>query len=152
MFALQCPTETHKQSPISTINAGHAMCVPSVQDTELKGHGVLLLSPVKCHHATPTLSSPYVSHVTSLWTLNYSLTEEVHENIKRPTNRSDHFLGNVLEIQYQKGKMCGNWALLSSCFVYWRWRLEITQEVLFSAFFFFCLSAADNTHFCDEGE
>lgn len=85
VFALSCPTQTH--SPICTISAGPAACVPSVRDTELKGHSVLLLSPVKCHQATPALSSLSVSHVKSLWTIRYSLATEVHENIKHPTDR-----------------------------------------------------------------
>ena len=71
-------THTHTQSPISTICAGPAACVLSAQDTELKGHSVLLLSPVKCHQATPALSSLVVSHAKSLWTISYSLAAEVH--------------------------------------------------------------------------
>lgn len=129
----------------------------SVQDTELKGHSVLLLSPVKCHQATLVSSSPSVSHVISLWTINYSLAAEVHQNIKQPTDKGEHFWDNASvyilsdTTKREKGKMCCNGDLLLSCRVYWIWRLDITQGALLfeSSYFIF---EANSTHFLGEGE
>lgn len=69
---LQCPTiNTHTESCLYN-QQWPAAWVPSVQDTELIGHSVLLLSPVKCHQATPALSGRSVSHVR--FTLNNKAT------------------------------------------------------------------------------
>lgn len=87
-------THTHRVLSLLSVLA-HAACVPSVQDTELKGHSLLLLSPAKCHQATPAPSSLSVSHVKSLWTISYSLAAEVREIIKHPTGRGEHALDNA---------------------------------------------------------
>lgn len=124
----------------------------SVQDTELKGHSVLLLSPVKCHQATLVSSSSSVSHVTSFRTISHSLAAEVHQNIKQPTDRGEHLWDNApvyilsRTTQWEWGKMRCNWDLLLSCRVYWIWRLDVTQEALLfeSSYFIF---EPNSTHF-----
>lgn len=49
---------THTDLPISLISTVPAARVPSVQDTDLKGHSVSPLSPEKCQLANPARLSP----------------------------------------------------------------------------------------------
>lgn len=151
-----CGPHKHTHSRAHTTNTQsylHYQYRPcSVQDTELKGHSVLLLSPVKCHQATLVSSRPSASHVTSFWTISYSLAAEVHQNIKQPTDRGEQFWDNAAAsilsyaTQWEQGRIWCNWDLLLSRCVYWIWRLDITQEALLfeSSCFIF---GANGSHF-----
>lgn len=133
-----CVAHKHTHSQAHTTNTQpylHYQYRPcSVQDTELKGHSVLRLSPVKCQQAALVSSSPSASHVTSSWTISYSLAAEVHQNIKQPEDRGEHFWDNAAvwilsyAAQWEQGGMSRNWDLLLSWCVYGIWRLGFTQE------------------------
>lgn len=86
-------SQAHTTNTQSYLHYQYRPC--SVQDTGLKGHSVLLLSPAKCQQATLVSSSPSASNVTSLWTISYSLAAEVHQNIKQPTDRGELFRDNA---------------------------------------------------------
>lgn len=94
-----CVAHKHAHSQTHTTNTQsylHYRYRPrSEQDTQLKGHSVLLLSPVKCQQATLVSSSPSASHVTSSSTISYSLAAEVHQSIKQPADRGEHFVDNA---------------------------------------------------------
>lgn len=78
---------THTDLPISLISTVPAARVPSVQDTDLKGHSVSPLSPEKCQLANPARLSPDCLSEQSapVWLLKTSKK-------KNHTDRSEHIV------------------------------------------------------------
>lgn len=157
---------THTDLPISLISTVPAARVPSVQDTDLKGHSVSPLSPEKCQLANPARLSPDCLSEQSapVWLLKTSKKKKIIQTEVNTSLTKLLFMSRLSmwvlslwncvtqQTELKQMESTVNPALLLSHFAYWSRRLGNAQKALLFDFDSRSSLLANNMHFRGEGE